>query len=63
MTISVVLADANIRFSRTLRNYILYAADARAIEVHWSQQTWTRCRGTSELALASIQPTPRVLAT
>ena len=38
MTISVVLADANILFSRTLRDYLLYAADAGAIEVHWSQQ-------------------------
>lgn len=38
MTISVVLADANILFSRTLRDYILYLADAGAIEIHWSQQ-------------------------
>lgn len=38
MTISVVLADANILFSRTLRDYVLYAADAGAIEIHWSQQ-------------------------
>ena len=38
MTISVVLADANILFSRTLRDYFLYLADAGAIEIHWSQQ-------------------------
>jgi predicted nucleic acid-binding protein len=38
LTISVVLADANILYSRTLRDYFLYAADARAIEIHWSQQ-------------------------
>ncbi len=38
MTISVVLADANILFSRTLRDYFLYAAAAGAIEIHWSQQ-------------------------
>lgn len=38
MTISVVLADANILFSRTLRDYFLYAADAGAIEIHWNQQ-------------------------
>lgn len=38
MTITVVLADANILFSRTLRDYVLYAADAGAIEIHWSQQ-------------------------
>lgn len=37
MTISVVLADAIILFSRTLRDYFLYAADAGAIEIHWSQ--------------------------
>jgi len=28
LTISVVLADANILFSRTLRDYFLYVADA-----------------------------------
>jgi predicted nucleic acid-binding protein len=38
LTISLVLADANILFSRTLRDYFLYAADAGAIEIHWSQQ-------------------------
>lgn len=38
MTISVVLADANILFSRTLRDYVLYAADEGAIEVHWSRE-------------------------
>lgn len=38
MTFSVVLADANILYSRTLRDYFLYAADAGAIEVHWSQE-------------------------
>jgi predicted nucleic acid-binding protein len=38
LTISVVLADANILFSRTLRDYVLYAADEGAIEVHWSRE-------------------------
>jgi predicted nucleic acid-binding protein len=38
LTVSVVLADANILFSRTLRDYVLYAADEGAIEVHWSRQ-------------------------
>jgi PIN domain len=38
LTISVVLADANILYSRTLRDYFLYAADTGAIEIHWSQQ-------------------------
>ena len=38
MTFSVVLADANILYSRTLRDYFLYAADAGAIEIHWSQE-------------------------
>ena len=32
------MADANILYSRTLRDYFLYAADQGAIEVHWSQQ-------------------------
>jgi len=38
LTISVVLADANILFSRTLRDYVIYAADEGAIEIHWSRQ-------------------------
>ena len=38
MTISVVVPDANILFSRTLRDYLPYTADEGAIEVHWSQQ-------------------------
>lgn len=38
MTISVVVADANILYSRTLRDYFLYAADQGAIEIQWSQQ-------------------------
>ena len=38
MTISVVLADANILYSRTLRDYFLHAADEGALEIHWSQQ-------------------------
>lgn len=37
MMISVILADANILFSRTLRDYFLYSADEGAIEIHWSQ--------------------------
>lgn len=36
--IAVVVVDANILYSRTLRDYFLYAADQGAIEVHWSQQ-------------------------
>ena len=34
----MVLADASILFSRTLRDYFLYAADEGIIEIHWSQQ-------------------------
>ena len=34
----MVVADANILYSRTLRDYFLYVADAGAIEIHWSQQ-------------------------
>ena len=33
-----MLADANVLFSRTLRDYVLYAADEGTIEVHWSRQ-------------------------
>jgi predicted nucleic acid-binding protein len=38
LTVSVVLADANILFSRTLRDYFLYLADEGAIEIRWSRQ-------------------------
>jgi len=33
----VVLADANVLYSRVLRDYLLYAATARVITVNWSQ--------------------------
>ena len=33
-----MLSDANVLFSRTLRDYVLYAADEGTIEVHWSRQ-------------------------
>jgi predicted nucleic acid-binding protein len=48
LTISVVLADANILFSRTLRDYVLYAADEGAIEVHWSRQIMAVSRNLRE---------------
>jgi len=38
LTVSSVLADANILYSRTLRDYVLYAADEGAIEIHWSEE-------------------------
>jgi len=38
LTVSVVVADANVLFSRTLRDYFLYAADQGVIEIRWSQQ-------------------------
>jgi predicted nucleic acid-binding protein len=37
LTIPIVLADANILYSRTLCDYVLYVADEGAIEIHWSQ--------------------------
>lgn len=37
MTVRVVLADANILYSRTMRDYFLYAAGEGVIEIHWSQ--------------------------
>lgn len=36
MSLSVTLADANILFSRTLRDYVVYAARLGALDVHWS---------------------------
>jgi hypothetical protein len=60
LTISVVLADANILFSRTLRDYVLYAADEGAIEVHWSWQILAEMsrnlRENLEYALVEVDP-------
>ena len=59
MTISVVLADANILFSRTLRDYVLYAADEGAIEVHWSPQILAESRATCVRTWASAMTARR----
>jgi hypothetical protein len=59
LTISVVLADANILFSRTLRDYVLYAADEGAIEVHWSREILAeRCPATCARTWASARTAP-----
>jgi hypothetical protein len=34
--VRVVLADANVLYSRVLRDYLLYAADQEIIAVTWS---------------------------
>jgi hypothetical protein len=34
----VVLSDANVLFSRVLRDYLLYAADQEIIAIAWSSQ-------------------------
>jgi len=39
--IRVVLADANVLYSRVLRDYLLYAADEEIIAVAWSPQILT----------------------
>lgn len=36
--IRVVLADANVLYSRVLRDYLLYAADLEIIAITWSSQ-------------------------
>ena len=36
--IRVVLADANVLYSRVLRDYLLYAADQEVIAIAWSRQ-------------------------
>jgi hypothetical protein len=36
--IRVVLADANVRYSPVLRDYLLYAADQEIIAITWSRQ-------------------------
>lgn len=37
MSRSVTLADANILISRTLRDYVVYAAKLGALDLHWSE--------------------------
>ncbi|MDR1513594.1 MAG: hypothetical protein LBS56_08980, partial [Propionibacteriaceae bacterium] len=34
----IVVADANVLYSRSLRDYLLYAADEDIVAVHWSPQ-------------------------
>lgn len=36
--VEVVLADANVLYSRILRDYLLYAAEQEIVNVNWSQQ-------------------------
>ena len=36
--VRVVLADANVLYSRVLRDYLLYAADQEIVAVAWSSQ-------------------------
>jgi hypothetical protein len=36
--VRVVLADANVLYSRVLRDYLLYAADQETIAIAWSSQ-------------------------
>jgi hypothetical protein len=62
LTISVVLADANILFSRTLRDYVLYAADEGAIEVHWTRQILAEMSRTCARTWASARTAPREAA-
>ena len=37
VAIQVVLADANVLYSRVLRDYLLYAAEQEIVNVNWSQ--------------------------
>lgn len=37
MSLSATLADANVLIPRTLRDYIVYSANAGAMQLHWSQ--------------------------
>jgi hypothetical protein len=61
LTISVVLSDANVLFSRTLRDYVLYAADEGTIEVHWSRQILAEMSPTCARTWASATTAPRAL--
>ncbi|WP_239346993.1 MULTISPECIES: hypothetical protein [unclassified Frankia] len=40
--IRIVLADANVLYSRVLRDYLLYAADQEIIAITWSAAILTR---------------------
>jgi predicted nucleic acid-binding protein len=36
--VQIVLADANVLYSRVLRDYLLYAAEQEIVNVNWSQE-------------------------
>ncbi|MCB0975598.1 MAG: hypothetical protein KDB86_13750 [Actinobacteria bacterium] len=38
---SIVLADANVLYSRVLREYLVYAADEGVISIRWSRTILT----------------------
>lgn len=40
--IRVILADANVLYSRVLRDYLLYAADQEIISIAWSAEILPR---------------------
>ncbi|NLH71119.1 MAG: hypothetical protein GX454_13255 [Brooklawnia sp.] len=39
----IVLGDANVRYPRVLRDYLVYAADEGAISIRWSRAMLVRC--------------------
>lgn len=45
--IRVVLADANVLYSRVLRDYLLYAADQEIVAIAWSPQILAKSPSTS----------------
>jgi len=45
--IRVVLADANVLYSRVLRDFLLYAADQEIVAIAWSSQILPRSPNTS----------------
>ena len=49
--VRVVVADANVLYSRCLRNYLLYAAEQGLIAPHWSEQIAVRA---SSMASATM---------
>lgn len=55
--IRIVLADANVLYSRVLRDYLLYAADQEIIAITWSLEILAEvAEHLQETSSASMMP-------
>lgn len=57
--VRVVLADANVLYSRVLRDYLLYAADQEIITIAWSSQILAEVTEHLKRNVAGLRPGSR----